>query len=609
MKKLNYIFVLVLLPIFGLAQLDSIQKLDEVVLSDVKLKQYTNTQVSQVILDSIIKRTSGDLTTLINYNTPIYFKEYGLGMTSSPSFRGSTASQTAVVWNGININSQTTGQTDFNTISTRNFNQFEVRAGGGSVLYGSGAIGGTIHLKNDLSFNKGFQNEFGFNGGSFDTYNGNYKVAFSDKKLSVESGINFLKSDNDYPYVKSEEENVNGQFYNSDVMFSLAYKLDTKNTLKFYNNFFLGSRHLSLETPRDNKTKYDNFDTRSLVVWTGQYNKFTSNLRLAYLTEAYQYFEDIETDDYTGSEVKSMIAKYDLSYQLNKKITINPVIDFTQNRGEGSSIEKVKRQIAGFSLLLKHQLFKKLLYEASVRQEVTNNYKSPLLYNLGLNYNLFKRYTIKLNISKNFRIPTFNDLYWETGGNLDLLPETSQQYEMSHDVDFKWLNFGVTGYYNAIDNMIRWTPQGGLWSPVNIDEVETYGLESRLTIRKIYKNHHIALNGTYGYTISENKKLGKQLPYVPLHKFNSSLSYNYKGITVFYEHLFVGDVFSTSDHNPKFAIKEYQISNAGAEYTFKAPKQITLGFKLKNFMDFEYQTVLGRNMPGINFNTYLNIKY
>jgi iron complex outermembrane receptor protein len=46
--------------------------------------------------------------------------ENGLGMVSSPSFRGPHCK--AVIWNGININSQLLGQTDFNTITTQDFN-------------------------------------------------------------------------------------------------------------------------------------------------------------------------------------------------------------------------------------------------------------------------------------------------------------------------------------------------------------------------------------------------------------------------------------------------------------------------------------------------------
>ena len=449
-----------------------------------------------------------------------------------------------------------------------------------------------------------------FNAGSFDTYNGNYKLSFSDDKLSINGGINFLKSDNDFPYFKKDRKNLNGQFYNSDFNISVGYNINDSNRIQYYNNVYIGSRHFSLQIPRENKTKYDNFDTRNLVVWTSQFSKWTSNLRLAYLTESYDYYPDIDSEMSSGSEVKTVIAKYDVNYQLSDKIIINPVVDFTQNDGEGTNIAQIKRQIGGGSLLLKHQFLDKALYEASVRKEITDTYESPVLYHLGLQFNIFKPYTLKLNVSKNFRIPTFNDLYWDTGGNLDLLPETAQQYEVSHEFNFKWLTFSVTGYYNDITNMIRWIPTGGFWKPENIDEVETMGIESKLQLIKKFGNHNITLNSTYGYTVSENKATSKQLIYVPLHKFNASVAYQFKGFTTFYEYLFVDDVFSTSDHLKKFQVDAYQISNIGAEYSLiKKNRQLTIGLKAKNVFNVNYQAVLGRNMPGINYNTYINLKF
>ena len=69
-------------------------------------------------------------------------------MVASPSFRGTNASQTAVLWNGIPINSMFTGQTDFNTILTGSIDKLTIRSGSGSVPFGSGAIGGSILFDN-----------------------------------------------------------------------------------------------------------------------------------------------------------------------------------------------------------------------------------------------------------------------------------------------------------------------------------------------------------------------------------------------------------------------------------------------------------------------------
>ncbi len=151
LKKL-FRFCLLMMCQFILAQNDSITSLKEVIVSDANLKKYSTSQSVLKLNDSVINKNEALLTDLLNFNSTIYFKEYGRGMLSTVAFRGTTSSQTAVIWNGININSQMNGSTDFNTISSSDYNSVSVKAGGGSVIYGSGAVGGTVHLNNDLAF-------------------------------------------------------------------------------------------------------------------------------------------------------------------------------------------------------------------------------------------------------------------------------------------------------------------------------------------------------------------------------------------------------------------------------------------------------------------------
>ena len=118
-RNLYLLFALFLCGCFNAAaQNDSINWLDEVRLSDVKLQQFSMGQHITKLSDSLLKKNQPQLTDILNFNSSIYFKENGRGMVSSPSFRGTTASQTAVIWNGININSQFNGQLDFNTVNT-----------------------------------------------------------------------------------------------------------------------------------------------------------------------------------------------------------------------------------------------------------------------------------------------------------------------------------------------------------------------------------------------------------------------------------------------------------------------------------------------------------
>jgi iron complex outermembrane receptor protein len=203
MKQIIIILLLLLFcaELSSQTTLDSIQKLDEVVLSDVKLKQLSKGYKITVLGDSILRVNKPSLTEVLRFNSNIYFKENGYGMVSSPSFRGTNASQTAVIWNGININSQFNGQVDFNTVTTSNYDNISIRSGGGSVQYGSGAIGGTVHLSNDLDFETHFDNRVRVAFGSFETYNLGYKGSFGNEKWSANIGAAYMDSENDYSFL------------------------------------------------------------------------------------------------------------------------------------------------------------------------------------------------------------------------------------------------------------------------------------------------------------------------------------------------------------------------------------------------------------------------
>jgi vitamin B12 transporter len=141
LQSVIYILSLFVCAVFR-GQSDSIS-IDEVVVSDALLRDYSQAQKVIRIPDSILRRDPGSVTRLLQFHSPIHFKENGFGMASSPAFRGTTAQHTAVVWNGINLNSALDGQTDFNALAASG--NWSVRPGGGSVLFGSSAIGGTVH--------------------------------------------------------------------------------------------------------------------------------------------------------------------------------------------------------------------------------------------------------------------------------------------------------------------------------------------------------------------------------------------------------------------------------------------------------------------------------
>lgn len=607
LKKLGY-FLTFFWCQFLLAQTVSTHVLKEVIVSDSHLQRFSNSQSVLKLPDSIIRKNQAFLTHLLNYNSVIYFKENGLGMVASPSFRGTSAQQTAVIWNGININSQLNGQTDFNTITTKDFNAITVRAGGGSSLYGSSAIGGSIHLLNTLSFEKRFENTLQIGYGSFNTFGANYKIEFATEKISTQISLSRNSSENDYKYLDTNKKNENGQFYNTSFNLNLGYKINVSTLLKFYNQVFDSERHFSGTLAAPSKSKYQDFNTRSLLEWVATQNAFTSKLKVAYLTEKYKYFENAATSVFNDSSAKTFISKFDFEYKINPDISVNSILEYNQTKGFGSDIGNNTRQIGAGSALLKHQLSDAFLYEITVRKEVTANYKSPVLFSVGSAYSVTPFYKIKTNVSRNFRIPTFNDLYWQGNGTTDLKPESAYQVEIGNEFKGKNVTFSATGYYLKIQDLLRWSPgNNGVWSPNNVAKVTTYGGEFLGNYKNNFGTHFFDFTTTYGYTFSKDEKNDKQLIYVPNHKFTAALAYSYQKIAAHYQYLYNGEVFTSSDNF--YSLDDYLVSNVGIDYDFGKKETLKLGVTVLNVFNKKYQSVAARPMPGLNYNMYLTFKF
>ncbi|HLU51266.1 MAG TPA: TonB-dependent receptor [Flavobacteriaceae bacterium] len=585
-----------------------LESLEEVVITaDAALREYSDTQNVVVLNDSIFRKSPALLTGILQYNTHLYLKENGLGMVSSPSFRGTTAAQTAVVWNGININALSVGQTDFNSINIRGFDYIAVKAGGGSTAYGSSAIGGTVHLNNDLSFkNPENQHKLYFGYGSFDTYDAHVSSKWVSNNSVVQIGLSRNASKNDYPLYNKDFDNTNGQFFNNNLSVAIAQKLNKNHQIRFYGNVFDGERHFSVISPQAIKTKFADFNLRNLLEWNADFGSFNSSLKLAYLFDNYRYFPYVGNDTYTFGNFDSKIFKYNLKYRSQSHLQINLLLDYMQNQGEGSDIRRATRQTGAVGLMVKNRMFDKILYELMLKQEITDSYTSPLLYSAGVLFEITNSYSTKAHFSKNFRIPTFNDMYWQGSGNPDLQPEVSLQGEWTHQLGFDWGGFSLTGYYNDIQNMLRWEPvTGSLWKPENIGNVVAYGLEYAANFSRSWGKSNFSLTGNYAYTVSKNKENEHQLVYVPYHKGNASLVFSRKRYTFSYRYLYVGKVYTTSDNES--GLSAYQLSEVGMEYIFK--NNYTIGFQVLNLWNEKYSSVQNRPMPGRNINFYINLNF
>ncbi len=592
-----------------LAQDETPILLDEVVLSDLKLRHFSEGVKVEVLNDSVLYRNPGSLTDNLRNNSPIYFKENGYGMVSSPSFRGTNAQQTAVVWNGININSQLNGQTDFNTLQAQNMDEISIRSGGGSTQYGTGAVGGTVHLNQRLHFDRDMEHHLSTSYGSYHTRNVFYKTSAGTEKIAFKAGLGHAASDNDYPYLHTDKRNENGAFSNYNLDMAVGAMVSGSDLINLYHSTFMGDRDFSgtLTAPSDDR--YKDLNSRSLLAWNSFRANRVQRVKLAYLYERYRYYAKRQNDDFTYGKSESFILNYDYLYRW-KKIKVNGIVEVDHINASGSSIVREKRDQASAILLISHDLTESLAYGVNLRKDWVSDYKSPFLFSVNGSYRPTEIYTLNFGASKNYRIPTFNDLYWEAVGNPNLLPETSLQAELGQSFVFSDFKFGLTGYYIASKDLIQWRPNAsGVWSPINVHEVSQYGVELEGTFDKTFKKHRFSWKNGYAYTQSIDDLSQKQLIYVPLHRLTSNFSYRYKNMGLFFQGLYNGPVFTTSDNAQ--SLDGYLVCDMGLEYGL--PKiggiEITALLKMNNITNKDYQNVAYRPMPNRNIHLQFQFKF
>jgi len=557
-----------------------------------------------------IEKNSANLSDLLRFQSQIYIKENGRGAVSSPSFRGTAAGHTAFVWNGININSTFLGQGDVNNIPLFGYDELEVKAGGGSVQYGSSAIGGSIHLNNNLEFNKGAHASLYSEAGSFETFNNFLKASYSNHQFSVKISGNYSISQNDYEVPEKEYINRNGRYYNSSVNIGASYKIAPHQTISWQNQIFDGSQRYPVFVENGNKTKYDAQTLRSLLAWDISKNNVSNSLKAAYTEDNFQYFGDIDKPKESGAEGKNYIFRNDFNYFITPKLNVNAIGEFQINKGLGyqSGIGDISRNMGSVAGLARYFINDRLRFEAGFKKDFVQDISSPFLYSFSGKWEPLKWYHVGASFSRNFKIPSFNDLYWQKGGNVNLVPETSTNADMDYEFIFGDFRLTVSPYYMDVKNYINWLPTAaGYWAAFNTYSVEIYGLDSQITYHRNFGNHGLRLNAGYNYSKSTNKLTGMQMTYVPLHKAFGNIAYRYHFLTIYVQGLFNGLTYTTTDEKRADAIDPYFVMNTGISASLL--NHYTLGFKVNNITDTVYQTVSYYPLPKRNYSVYVNINF
>ncbi len=631
--KVNCVFLLTGISFSGYAQenvADTIRQLNVVEVSTSRLILFSNANKSETLDSALLDRyTSSNLADILLNESQIFIKSYGLGSLASSSFRGSGANHTSVLWNGFNLQSPMNGIIDLSLIPANFMNNVAIQYGGAGALWGTGAVGGSIHLSNFSENNKGLTVSTTSSFGSFSDKQQQVNAEFSKKRLISSLKVFNHDAKNDFPFINSAQYGKPQQKQTNAELKEYGFLQENYFTINNYQKintrlwYQSNDRNIppSMTQNISVSNQKDEF-YRATAEWQRVKEKLTLLIRAAYFDEFLSFTDsliNIENKSRTKvfiseGETRFSISKYDLlNIGVNNTYSEAITKDYVENAHQNRTAV-----FASYKLHSKNNNWDVVL---SARQEFIENKTIPIAPSIGIKGKIFRHFYIKANAAKHYRIPTFNDLYWAQGGNPNLLPENgwSEEASLEHLYNLKKISWelSATAFNRNIDNWIIWLPNNyGIWSPENILTVWSRGLEYKAKINFRKNKFNFQLSGLYNYILSTNEKastandasLDKQLIYVPIQNVQGSMTVVYRGTMINYTQIYTGYRYTLSD-NSKY-LKPYSVANIQVSQTFLiCTSKIKVFAQFNNLWNETYQVLAYRAMPLFNYQIGLSMLF
>lgn len=618
---------------------DTIHHLKEAEVTANRLTNFSSgNKIQEIDSAALSQHSTSTLADLLVDQSQVFIKSYGMGSLASPSMRGSGAGHTAVLWNGFNLTSPMYGQLDFALVPVNFLNSIKLQYGGSGALWGSGAVGGTIHLNNIPEFDKGISAGATVGYGSFDDRQQSAEFSVSNKKFISSTKIFNHDAANDFSFINTaqfgmpEQKLANAELKQYGLLQENYFKIKEGQKLSFRLWYQFNDRNIpaSMTVGTSKANQKDEF-YRGTLNWQLTKEKISVFVRTAYFGELLIYNDPLISLK-SNSHSKSFISEAESKIRISVCQFINIGVNNTYYEGVSKNIDNVntpynyiknpfQNRTSFFSSYRINNKKDTWKGTATVRQELVSTGQEPLTGSAGFEGWLFKEIRLRGSTSKNYRLPDFNDLYWTPGGNPNLLPENGMSEELGlafiHCTDNFSVEAEVTGFSNKVDNWIMWLPNNyGIPTAKNVLSVWARGSEYDLKLYYTINKVKLNLTANYQFILSTNEKvsagaeasLNKQLIYAPAEKAIISTGIEYKGFGFSFSYNYVGYRYTSADNY--LYLEPYHLYNADLNKTFTfSHLKLKIFLRVNNIMDRSYQAIAYYAMPGRYYHGGLSINF
>ncbi len=464
------------------------------------------TRFDSVALKENIALSMADVLT---FNSPIFVKNYGRATLSTVAFRGTSPSHTQVTWNGMRISNPMLGMTDFSMIPSYFVDDASLLHGTSSVNETGGGLGGAVKLATKPISTRGFGLQYVQGVGSFRTFDEFLRLTYGNDRWQFSTRAVCSSSANDYKYrnrdkkenIYDADKNIVGSYYPIERNRSGAFR-DLHVLQEIYCNTGRGDRFglnawyirsnrelpmLSTDYASDlgfeNRQREETF--RGIVSWDHLRRNWKAAAKAGYIHTwmAYDYRRDVGNGTMmpmtrSRSRIDTFYGQADGEYSIGGKWLFTASLSVYQHlvRSADKNIitQEGNKAIVGYdkgrielsgSLSAKWRPVERFGVSVVLREELFDTEWTPLIPALFLDGVLSERGNVvaKASVSRNFRFPTLNDLYFLPGGNPGLHRESGWTYDagisfaVGKAENYK-LSGSATWFDSHVDDWIIWLP-------------------------------------------------------------------------------------------------------------------------------------------------------
>ena len=368
----------------------------------------------------------------------------------------------------------------------------------------------------------------------------------------------------------------------------------------------------------------------------GHYERNFANILSLQLNAKYNYsFTHYLDPMYLGSEGKDENRYSQNEYYLSGAVIYRPISGLSFNLSQDGIINTLSADLNNFTSPTRYTSLTAVagkyvnnwvMATASVLMTATKDVMAD--HSLGqqrfkaspyasLSFKPFSNtdFRIRLFYKNIFRLPTFNDLYYGKVGNRDLLPETTNQYNIGLTFQrsiteyIPMLALSCDIYHNDVRNKIVAYPTKNIytWTMLNYGRVSITGLDFTGDIEIApCKEVQITLGTTYTYNRALNvtdpadRDYRHQIPYTPRISGSGKAGIKTPWFTLNYSLVWSGHRYAVNQNYAENRVEGYFDHSLSASHEFSLRHDHKLGINLEclNLTNINYCVVRYFPMPG-----------